>query len=32
MLSKRPLKLKEDTHSITDLEASHRYLCSLEGI
>jgi hypothetical protein len=31
MLYKRLLKLKEDTQSITDLEAAHRYLCSLEG-
>ncbi len=31
MLYKRLLKLKEDTRSITDLEASHRYLRSLEG-
>jgi hypothetical protein len=31
MLYKRFLKLKEDTHSITDLEAAHRYLRSLEG-
>jgi len=28
---KRVLKLKEDTHSITDLEAAHRYLRLLEG-
>jgi len=26
------LKLKEDTQSITNLEAAHWYLCSLEGI
>jgi hypothetical protein len=31
MLYKRLLKLKEDTRSITDLEAAHWYLCSLEG-
>ncbi len=31
MLYKRLLKLKEDTQSITDLEAAHRYLRSLEG-
>ncbi|CAM6062936.1 unnamed protein product [Sphagnum tenellum] len=31
MLYRRLLKLKEDTQSITDLEAAHRYLCSLEG-
>jgi hypothetical protein len=31
MLYRRLLKLKEDTLSITDLEASHRYLHSLEG-
>jgi len=31
MLYKRLLKLKEDTQSITDLEATHRYLRSLEG-
>jgi hypothetical protein len=30
-LYKRLLKLKEDTQSITDLEAAHWYLCSLEG-
>jgi hypothetical protein len=32
MLYKRLLKLKEDTQNITDLEAAHQYLCSLEGI
>jgi len=32
MLYKRLLKLKEDTQSITNLEATHRYLRSLEGI
>jgi hypothetical protein len=32
MLYRRLLKLKEDTQSITDLEAAHRYLRSLEGI
>jgi hypothetical protein len=31
MLYKRLFKLKEDTQSITDLEATHRYLRSLEG-
>ncbi len=31
MLYRRLLKLKEDTQSITDLEAAHRYICSLEG-
>jgi hypothetical protein len=31
MLYMRFLKLKGDTHSITDLEAAHRYLRSLEG-
>jgi hypothetical protein len=31
MLYRRFLKLKEDTQSITDLVAAHRYLCSLEG-
>jgi hypothetical protein len=31
MLYKRLFKLKEDTHSITDLEAAHRYLHSLKG-
>jgi hypothetical protein len=31
MLYRRLLKLKEDTQSITDLEAAHRYLRSLEG-
>jgi hypothetical protein len=29
MLYMRLFKLKEDTQSITDLEAAHRYLCSL---
>jgi len=32
MLYRRLLKFKEDTHSITDLEAAHQYLRSLEGI
>jgi hypothetical protein len=31
MLYKRIFKLKEDTQSITDLKAAHRYLRSLEG-
>jgi hypothetical protein len=31
MLYRRLLKLKEDTQSITNLEAIHWYLCSLEG-
>ncbi len=31
MLYRKLLKLKEDTQSITDLEAAHRYLSSLEG-
>jgi hypothetical protein len=31
MFYKRLLKLKENTQSITDLEATHRYLRSLEG-
>jgi hypothetical protein len=31
MLYRRLLKLKEDTQSITNLEAAHRYLRSLEG-
>jgi hypothetical protein len=31
MLYRRLLKLKEDTQSITDLEAAQRYLRSLEG-
>jgi hypothetical protein len=31
MLYMRLLKLKKDTQSITDLEAAHRYLRSLEG-
>ncbi len=32
MLYKKLLKLKEDTQNITDLEATHWYLCSLESI
>jgi hypothetical protein len=32
MLYKRFLKLKENTQSITNLEAAHRYLRLLEGI
>jgi hypothetical protein len=32
MLYRRFVKLKEDTHSITNLEVAHRYLHSLEGI
>jgi hypothetical protein len=32
MLYMRLLKLKEDTQSITNLEATHRYFCSLESI
>jgi hypothetical protein len=32
MLYKRLLKLKEETQSITNLEATHRYLHLLEGI
>jgi hypothetical protein len=32
MLYRRLLKLKENTQNITDLEAAHRYLRSLEGI
>ncbi len=32
MLYRRLLKLKEDTQSIRNLEAAHRYLRSLEGI
>jgi hypothetical protein len=32
MLYRRFIKLKEDTQSIMDLEAMHRYLHSLEGI
>jgi hypothetical protein len=32
MFFKKLLKLKEDTQSITDLEATHRYLPSLESI
>jgi endonuclease III-like uncharacterized protein len=31
MLYMRLLKVKEDTQSITDLEAAHWYLCSLKG-
>ncbi len=31
MLYRRFLKLKEDTQSIIDLKAAHRYLCSLES-
>ncbi len=31
MLYRRLLKFKEDTQSITDLEAAHQYLRSLEG-
>jgi hypothetical protein len=31
MLYMRLLKLKEDTQSIIDLEAAHRYLRSFEG-
>jgi hypothetical protein len=31
MFYRRLLKLEEDTQSITDLKAAHRYLCSLEG-
>jgi hypothetical protein len=31
MLYKRLLKLKKDTQSITDLEATHQYLRLLEG-
>jgi hypothetical protein len=31
MLYRRLLKLKEDTQSIIDLEAAHRYFRSLEG-
>jgi len=31
MFYRRLLKPKEDTQSITDLEATHRYLRSLEG-
>jgi hypothetical protein len=31
MLYMRLLKLKEDTQSITNLEAAHWYLCLLEG-
>ncbi len=31
MLYERLFKLKEDTHSIIDLEAAHWYLCLLEG-
>ncbi len=32
MFYKRLLKLKKDTHSIIDLEATHRYFCLLESI
>ncbi len=32
MLYQRLFKLKEDTHNITNLEITHRYFCSLEGI
>jgi len=31
MLYRKLLELKEDTESITDLEAAHLYICSLEG-
>ncbi len=31
MFYKRLLKLKEDIQNITDLEAAHWYICSLEG-
>jgi hypothetical protein len=31
MFYRRLLKFKEDTQSITDLEAAHRYFCLLEG-
>ncbi len=31
MLYRKLLKLKEDIESITDLEAAHLYICSLEG-
>jgi len=31
MFYRQLLKLKEDTQNITNLEAAHRYLCSLEG-
>jgi hypothetical protein len=31
MLYKKLLKLKEDTHSITNLEATRRYFRSIEG-
>ncbi len=31
MLYRRLFKIKEDTQSITNLEAAHWYLCSLEG-
>jgi hypothetical protein len=31
MLYMRLVRLKEDIQSITNLEAAHRYLCSLEG-
>jgi hypothetical protein len=32
MLYKKLLKLKEDTQSLTNLKATHWYLCLLEGI
>jgi hypothetical protein len=32
MLYRRLLKLKKDTRSITYLEATHPYICSLENI
>jgi hypothetical protein len=32
MLYRKLLKLKEDTHSIINLDATHRYVRSLEGI
>jgi len=31
MIYKKLPKLKEDIQNITDLEAAHRYLCSLEA-
>jgi hypothetical protein len=31
MFNMRLLKLKENTHSITDMEVAHRYFCLLEG-
>ena len=31
MLYRRLLKLKDNTQSITDLEAAHRYLCAFGG-